>query len=95
MTLKEQIIIDIIKLSDSNLIEKVYSFLQNIKKGITDKESTVQFSMPLLWTEKIKVYTVEEINSPFFAYKAPKKENIVGKWEGNETAEELINMIIK
>jgi hypothetical protein len=95
MTIKEQIIIDIIKLSDSQLVEKVYSFLQNLKKEIVNKENTVQFSIPSLWFEKLKVYTVEEINLSSFSYKLPKKENIVGKWEGNETAEELINMITK
>jgi hypothetical protein len=67
MTIKEQIIIDIIKLSDSQLIEKVYSFLQNLKKEIINKENTVQFSLPSLWSEKLKVYTVEEINSPSFS----------------------------
>lgn len=97
MTIKEQLLIDIIKLSNQKLLNRLYAAFQEIiQQEITAKHTENKFINPFdNWKGNFKTKTVEEVLSASYVYKPINKKEIVGCWEGNETTEELLAMIKK
>ena len=97
MTVKEQLLVDIIKLSNQKLLSRLYATFQEIiQQEITEKNIENKFVNPFdNWKGSFKTKTVEQVLSPSYVYTPVNKNEIVGCWEGNETTEELLAMIKK
>lgn len=97
MTIKEQLLVDIIKLSNQKLLSRLYAVFQEIIKEEKSRESKQNtFENPFEnWKGSFKTKTVEQILSPSYIYTPVDKNEIVGCWEGEETTEELLAMITK
>lgn len=97
MTIKEQLLVDIIKLSNQKLLSRLYATFQEIiQQEFTEKSIENKFINPFdSWTGSFKTKTVEQVLSPSYVYSPVNKKEIVGCWEGNETVEELLTMIKK
>ena len=97
MTVKEQLLVDIIKLSNQKLFSRLYATFQEIiQQEFTEKSIENKFVNPFgSWKSNFKTKTVEQVLSPSYVYNPINKTEIVGCWEGNETVEELLAMIKK
>ena len=97
MTIKEQLLVDIIKLSNQKLLSRLYAVFQEIiQQEFTQEKIENKFVNPLdSWKGSFKTKTVKQVLSPSYIYTPLNKTELVGCWEGNETVEELLAMIKK
>lgn len=97
MTIKEQLLVDIIKLSNQKLLSRLYATFQEIIKEEKNRESKQNtFKNPFEnWRGSFKTKMIEQILSPSYVHTPVDKNEIVGCWKGEETTEELLAMRIK
>lgn len=97
MTIKEQLLVDIIKLSNQRLLSRLYAAFQEIiNEEVEQKNKQTTFKNPFEnWKGSFKTKTVEQVLSPSYVYTPIDKNEIVGCWEGEETTDELLAMITK
>ena len=94
MTLKEQIIWTVLGIDDHRTLQKL---LDLAKKYRTPKTRVFQDAydptsfLPSFST--LPLVTVDEALSPDYAYPRVSKSAIVGQWPGDESVEELLQML--
>lgn len=95
MTIKEQLLTDIIKLSNPKLLHHLYVVFQEIiQKEFVETREESQFVSPFKdWKGSFQVKTVKEVLSPSYVYKPLDKTKLVGCWEGEETIDELLILV--
>ena len=94
MTLKEQIILTILGINNADILRKLLKQAEKFRQQEKSVHSSEQDPTGFLPTfSDIRVVTVEQALSTDYKYPRFPKESIVGQWPGDESVEELLQML--
>ena len=96
MTLKERIIWTVLGIDNDETLKKILALAEKCRQEenpISNSQDDLTNFLPSF--SNIKVVTVDQALSPKYHYPSFPKESIVGKWPGDETIEQLIQMLNK
>ncbi len=94
MTLKEQIILTVLGIDDHRTLQELLTLAETYRAQtmrVSGDASDPTSFLPSFST--LQVFTAEEALSPYYAYPHAAKSAIVGQWPGDESVDELLQML--
>ena len=96
MTLKERLIWTVLGIDAPRTLERLLNLAETFRKQSATIEPDTPTQDPtdfLPSFSPLRVVTVEEALSPEYAYPTVDKAAIIGQWPGNESVEELLQLL--
>lgn len=95
MTLKEQIIWTVLGIDDHRTLQQLLHLAEKYRaqKTMAPQDAAHDPTSFLPSFSNLQVITVDEALSPDYAYSRASKAAIVGQWPGDESVEELLQML--